>query len=86
VVHDECKKVLDNYISLQPVRGETEGSQIQLEAGFDAAQIRLTGNVVGAPPFHGALAHRGWLATRIELPSLTEGHNVRVIAPAEVEL
>jgi delta 1-pyrroline-5-carboxylate dehydrogenase len=55
-------------------------------AGFDAAAVRLTGNVVGQPPFTGTLTHRGWRVTEIRLPRLAEGHDVRVLAPAEVEL
>lgn len=86
VVHDSCKKALDDYLTLEPVRTEAEGSAVTLEPGFDATAIRLTGNVVGQPPFKGTLAHRGWRATRIELPKHTEGHDVNVIAPAEVEL
>ena len=53
---------------------------------FDAATVRLTGNVVGQPPFTGTLMHRGWRVTEIKLPKLAEGHDVRVLAPAEVEL
>jgi len=46
----------------------------------------LTGNVVGQPPFTGTLMHRGWRVARITLPKLAEGHDTRVLAPAEVEL
>jgi hypothetical protein len=30
--------------------------------------------------------HAGWRVAHIELPKLSAGHDVRVIAPAEVEL
>jgi len=59
---------------------------LTLAAGFDAATVRLTGNVVGQPPFTGTLMHRGWRVAEIKLPKLAEGHDVRVLAPAEVEL
>jgi hypothetical protein len=32
------------------------------------------------------LAHAGWRVLSIELPQMSEGHDVRVLAPAEVEL
>jgi hypothetical protein len=57
-----------------------------LERGFDAASLRLIGNVVGDPPFNGTLAHKGWIATETRLPKLAVGHNVNILAPAEVEL
>lgn len=86
VVHEGCAKVLREHFSIAPVRQETEGSRISLEAGFDARAIRLTGNVVGQAPFQGQLSHRGWRATEVRLPKLTEGHDVTVLAQAEVEL
>jgi hypothetical protein len=86
VVHEGCKRGLTDYFELAPVRSEAEGDQVVLEPGFDASRARVTGNVVGEPPFRGRLAHHGWVATRVRLPRLTEGHDPRVIAPAEVEL
>ena len=65
---------------------ETEGSQITVSPGFDASAIRLTGNVVGSAPFNGVVGHRGWRATDVHLPKVADGHNVHVLAPAEVEL
>ncbi|MFO1423921.1 MAG: DUF2760 domain-containing protein [Candidatus Competibacteraceae bacterium] len=86
VVHEGCQKVLREYLSIEPARTEAEGTRLTLAAGFDAAAVRLTGNVVGQPPFTGTLTHRGWRVTEIRLPRLAEGHDVRVLAPAEVEL
>lgn len=86
VVHEGCARVLREHFSIEPVRLETEGARITLEEGFDAASVRLTGNVVGQAPFKGVLSHRGWRATRVQLPQLAEKHDARVLAPAEVEL
>jgi len=86
VVHEGSQKVLENYFTLSPVREETEESQLTLAEGFDAAQVRLTGNVVGSAPFVGVLVHRGWKAEDVNLPKLSPGHNVSIIAAAEVEL
>jgi hypothetical protein len=86
VVHEGCRKVLSEHFTIEPVRAETEGSRITLNEGFDAAAIRLTGNVVGTAPFHGSLSHRGWRATDVRLPKLAETHDASVLAPAEVEL
>ena len=86
LVHEGCRKVLREHFTIAPVRAEAEGSRITLDAGFDAAAIRLTGNVVGAPPFKGSIVHRGWRATEVRLPKLTDSHDAAVCAQAEVEL
>ena len=86
VVHEGCRKALREHITLAPIRPEAEGARVSLEPGFDASAMRPTGNVVGEPPFTGTLAHRGWRATEVRLPKLAQGHDVRGIAPAEVEL
>ena len=86
VVHEGCRKVLREHVSLTPVRAENEGSRLTLPAGFDASALRLTGNVVGQAPFTGTLTHRGWRATEVRLPQLAEGHDAQIVAQAEVEL
>jgi hypothetical protein len=86
VVHEGCAKVLREHFTIEPVRSEAEGSRIELAEGFDAAAVRLTGNVVGKAPFRGALSHRGWRASDVRLPKLAEAHDAAILAPAEVEL
>ena len=86
VVHEGCRKVLREHFAIQPVRSEAEGSRITLQAGFDAAAVRLTGNVVGQAPFTGTLSHRGWQVSEVKLPQLTDTQAAKVIAQAEVEL
>lgn len=86
VVHDGCRKTLREHFTLRPVRDEAEGARITLEEGFDAAAVRLSGNVVGQAPFSGELTHRGWRITDVRLPRLADGHDARIVAPAEVEL
>ena len=86
VVHQGCKRGLADYVELEPVRAEAEGEPVTLQAGFDAACTRVTGNLVGEPPFRGTLAHHGWRVIKIRLPRLVKGHDARVVAPAEVEV
>lgn len=86
VVHTGCNKVINDYFTLNTVRSEQEGSKITLAKGFDASEARLTGNIVGQAPFTGSLIHKGWKVTNIRLPKLTQGHNAKIIAAAEVEL
>lgn len=86
VVHDQCRKAVEAHVKLERIRAEAEGSRVSVPPGFSASEVRLTGQVTGTPPFAGTLTHAGWRAISIELPKLSEGHDVRVIAPAEVEL
>lgn len=73
-VHDGCRKALQAMTALAPVRTEAEGASLEIPAGFDPRAVRLTGNVVGNPPFKGVLRHHGWRA------------GDEIVAPAEVEL
>lgn len=86
VVHEGCRKVIRQHFELEPVRNEAENSRITVPKGFDAAALRLTGNIVGQPPFSGTLVHRGWRVSKVKLPKMAEGHDPKVIATAEVEL
>jgi hypothetical protein len=86
VVHEGGQRVLGDYFAFVPVRSEEEESRITLPEGFNATEVRLTGNVMGQAPFTGTLVHRGWKAVDVKLPKLAAGHDARIIAPAEVEL
>jgi hypothetical protein len=86
VVHAGSRKVLAQYITLEPVLKDSEGATVTVPAGFDAGRIRLTGNVAGQPPFRGALKHHGWVAASVRLPTVSSSLDPKVIAPAEVEL
>ena len=86
VVHQGCRRVLDDYLAVKSVRPETEGARVSIEAGFDPSAVRLTGQVVGEPPFHGTLVHCGWRASDVRLPRVASGHDLSILAAAEVEL
>lgn len=89
VVHAGCRKVLDEYFEIRPVRTEAEGARVVLEKGFDAGAHRLLGSVPDQPPYQGTLLHPGWAAHAVKLPRITGVTGPRpwpVVAPAEVEL
>jgi hypothetical protein len=86
LVHDGCRKVLVEYITLEPLRSDGEGARVVVERGFDQAAIRLTGNVTGEPPFTGSLRHHGWRVAEVRLPAPPPEPEAAIIAPAEVEL
>jgi hypothetical protein len=86
VVHEGSKKILNDYFTLEAIRSEEEETAVSIAEGFNASEVRLTGNVVGNAPFNGTLIHKGWKVSEVKLPKLAAGHDASIVAPAEVEL
>jgi len=85
-IHETCRQVLEHYVKLEPIMDFEEDQPVTVQAGFDAAAIKLIGNVVGQPPVRGVLRHRGWRVQQLNLPPLPQDAGRMVVAPAEVEL
>jgi hypothetical protein len=85
-VHRGCKKVLDQMLTLEAVMPGAEDAKVSVPKGFDPAEVRLIGEVKGEPPYRGTLRHHGWRVTDAKLPTLADGVDRMVIAPAEVEV
>lgn len=85
-VHESCRQVLQRYFKLEPILDSEEDQPVTVQPDFDAAAIKLIGNVAGKPPVRGVLRHRGWRVKDASLPALPRGNNRSVIAPAEVEV
>jgi hypothetical protein len=84
-VHAGCRQALEQYVTMTTVLDANEGSRVTIEAGTDAARVKLVGNVAGHPPYTGVLRHRGWMVSRAALPALPASGRA-VVAPAEVEV
>lgn len=86
-IHRGCAKVLREYLSIKPIHTATEGASVVVDAGFNPAAIRLTGNVAGSPPFRGVLKHHGWKVESVRLPdTLPRAGADPVLSPAEIEI
>jgi uncharacterized protein DUF2760 len=85
-IHESCRQVLQKYVTLEPIVSAAEDQPFTVAEGFDAASIKLIGNVMGEPPLRGVVRHRGWRIAQINLPSLPAGSGRTVIAPAEIEV
>ena len=85
-IHANCRKALAERIHVARIYDEEDEATVEVEAGFDPAAIRLTGNVAGEPPFKGSLQHCGWRVVDVTWPSNTGSTNARILAPAEVEV
>jgi hypothetical protein len=85
-VHGGCRRVLDRYVTLEPVLDGREGESISVAQDLNPAAIRLVGNVTGRPPFTGRLLHPGWRISRVQLPPLGDAAARTIVAQAEVEV
>ena len=85
-VHRGCRKVLEEHLRLEPVMPGQEEGPVVVPRGFDPTEVRLIGMAAGEPPFRGILVHHGWRAVDVKLPTLSDGVDRRVVAPAEVRL
>ncbi|MFL6215894.1 MAG: DUF2760 domain-containing protein [Blastocatellia bacterium] len=85
-LHESCRQSLLKYVQLEPIIASEEGQAVTVQEAIDPASIKLIGNVTGKPPLRGTLRHRGWRASRVNLPPLADGAGRTVVAPAEVEI
>ncbi|MBI1348824.1 DUF2760 domain-containing protein [bacterium] len=86
-IHRDAGKVLKRMFGLQALVAAEEGATVDVPAGFDAGQYRLTGKVASSAPQQGTLRHHGWTASHCDLPTYTGSAAAALtVAPAEVEL
>jgi hypothetical protein len=85
-IHEGCRTVLHDRLAIAPILAGEEGATVTVEAGFDPAAVRLTGNVRGGPPYRGVLRHAGWRSSAPTLPERTGDRDATILAPAEVEV
>ncbi len=84
-VHAGCRDALARYVTLAPVLDGDEGAAATVDRSTDPARVKVVGNLGGVPPLTGVIRHRGWEATRLELPPLPATGRT-ILAPAEVEV
>ncbi|MGE5237561.1 MAG: DUF2760 domain-containing protein [Chloroflexota bacterium] len=85
-IHKGCGEAIAEHVRIAPVMWETEGHDVIVSEGFDPSAIRLTGNVVGSPPFKGVVRHAGWRVVSTRIPPRPLHHDTSIIEPAEVEI
>lgn len=86
-IHRGCRKVLKEYLTVEPVMNDPEEANVIVPRDFDPATIRLIGNVAGTPPFKGVLKHHGWRVKSSQLPVVPGARDeTAILAPAEVEV
>lgn len=86
-VHQQSREALERYVRLGPVIDGVEGDFTKAPSGSGTGDFKLIGNVPasGKAP-GGLLRHKGWKAEKIELPQLAQSQNLKLVAPAELEI
>lgn len=84
-LHDQCRDAIARYVTLTPVIDGVEGTFAKAPSN-DPNVIKFIGNVPAKPPSGGTLRHKGWRASKVELPALTARQDASIIAPAEIEI
>jgi hypothetical protein len=84
-LHDQARDSLGRYLSLQPVIDGVEGAFTR-PTTTDPAAVKFIGKVPATKPDGGTLRHKGWRATKVDLPTLNPKQDASIIAPAEIEI
>lgn len=85
-IHQDCRLVLEDLVTIRPLKDEEEGTTVQIPKGYNPSEIKVVGKVKGEPPFTGILVHRGWKAHKRSLPKKLGEQSLEVICPAEIEI
>jgi hypothetical protein len=84
-LHDQSRDAIARYVTLAPVIDGVEGTYAKAPAQ-DPNLVKFVGNVPAKPPAGGTLRHKGWRATKVNLPALPTRQDATIIAPAEIEI
>ena len=84
-LHDQSREALGRYVTLAPVIDSVEGTYAKTPGG-DPTAVKFIGNVPAGTPAGGVLRHKGWRATKVDLPTLPARQDAAIIAPAEIEI
>ena len=84
-LHDQSRDAIARYVTLAPVIDGVEGTYAKAPAQ-DPNLVKFVGNVPATPPAGGTLRHKGWRATKVDLPNLPAKQDASIISPAEIEI
>lgn len=85
-VNDQGRAALLRYVSLKPVVDGVVNTPVRVESR-DPNMTKLIGNVpADGNASRGLLRHNGWRVESVNLPKLSPGQDVKILAPAEIEI
>ncbi len=84
-IHGQSRDALARIVTLEPVIDGVEGTFAKAPSK-NPSVVRFVGKVPAKLPEGGTLRHKGWRATKVNLPALPAGQDAAIIAPAEIEI
>lgn len=82
----DCQKTLGRMFAIEPLATVDEGESLEIPDSPSPAMYRLSGSVASKST-RGTITHRGWQATKCEIPKWTgDVSEAKVLAPIEVEV
>ncbi len=80
----DCRKTMERMFEIAPLNDQDEGATMEIPSSHSPARLRLVGKTQGAK---GTVVHRGWKATKCDLPTWQGDKNdAMILAPTEVEV
>lgn len=89
IVHQGCRRVLQDYFEIVPTVSQGEGERISWAPSELGTHIRLVGQSGSSTATSGTVLHRGWTVQRATLPTVlhsASADSAAVLVPAEVEV
>ena len=80
-LHDQCRDAIARYVTLQPGDRRRGRHLRQGARPQDPNLVKFVGNVPAKPPAGGTLRHKGWRATKVDLPNLPAKQDASIISP-----
>jgi hypothetical protein len=85
-VNEQGRAALSRYVTLKPVVDGVVNTPVRIESR-DPNATKLLGNVpADGKASRGILRHNGWRVESVNLPKIAAGQDVKVLAPAEIEI
>lgn len=85
-IHQDCKKTLEELVTIRPLMTENEGATVKIPKGYNPSEIKIVGKVKGDAPYTGVLLHKGWKAHKRSLPKRIGEQAMDIVSPAEIEV
>ena len=70
VVHQGCRRVLNEYSSIQSICEEKEGDDVVFKNAVEMNKYRVNGEASDSYPCKAKLLHKGWKLVDLKLPEL----------------
>ena len=85
-VNEQGRATLLRYVTVRPVVDAVDNTRVTVP-GHDPNTVKLIGNVpADGNAREGILRHKGWRVDKIELPKPASGQDLKILAPAEIEV